>query len=219
MSLRETLSEIVEKIGEGQFLQALTRFESLILSSPKAEMEAIQADISALLLYLMPKCTIIERRLFINRIANSANLPNFLVELLLREDPMVSANIIQHAPIPAKTLMRLLSDGNETRQRAIAQRRDLTPELVTHLVDQGNLAILATLARNPTAPLNYAQMETLSDIAVHDPEIDEALAMRADLPAEIAGKLSKRLSKRSNERVSKIVETDIARKRAPLRGF
>ena len=214
--LQEKLAKIVEATEQGLYRQALMGFEDIFLTTPIKDTQHCMAEISGLLLHILPKSTIIERRLFINAIATSPNLPNFLIDILLKEDPMASANIIQHAPITEMTLQSMVANASEAKLRSISKRRDLTPRLVTKIMEEGNVNVLTDLARNPKAPLTRQQLGMLSDIAIHDPEMDDALSNRDDLPVEIARKLSKQMSRDKTSRMTDMVSKDITRKRPGL---
>ena len=150
----------------------------------------------------------------------SQNLPMPLIQRLLQETPVVSSHLVLLAPFTDEELIEMIDKGDLSRKIAITQRPNLTVPVTDQLVHYGELPVLVGLAKNTSAKISRRSFDLMASVASNEPDMDKALAVRSDLPVDIATKLSRRVRTATEARMSKLIKEDLTPKRGPfvLRG-
>ncbi|MEJ1160766.1 DUF2336 domain-containing protein [Prosthecomicrobium sp. N25] len=159
---------------------------------------------------------LLERVTFAKAVAKSPRLPQRLRKRLLSDNSMVAAPIIEHAHLTDDEIIRIIDINSEAVCLSIARREPLSDHITDLLIGTSHPKVLLALARNIEATLSPSGFEILSDVAVNDVEMDDALSARPDLPPEIARKLTRALEKRTRQRLTAMMERDLSRTRRPF---
>lgn len=107
----------------------------------------------------------------------------------------------------------LLSADREADEVAIASRTPVSTLLGDFLIARGRMRVLLTLAGNIGAKLSPRALETLGAMGRDTPEMDDALARRGDLPAEVARDVGQRIAERMRLRIDALAAKELARGR------
>jgi uncharacterized protein (DUF2336 family) len=217
VNIPNALNKIVVEIENENYKATLPVFRDVFTNATEVHSVEHQAEITAILLYVFKKISLLDRVMFLKSIANSKHLPQDLCIALLKEAPMVSSVLLEHAQIPDNVLLGIIEEGDASRLSSIAKREKINASVSDGLTRHGNLDVLLTLASNPKARLSPEAFDVLASVAMNDPKMDKALSGRSDLPVEIARKLHRALTERNKERMSKLIATDLSRSgRRPL---
>jgi len=216
LNMKEHLKDILRAIEGEQYRDALAIFTT-IFQHPSAKIpEVLINDLTHLLVFVFSKTSILDRAVFAKSISRSQNLPAPLVERLLKETPAVSSHLVLLAPFTDDELIDMIDKGDLARKLTITQRPNLPMPVTDQLVTGGELQVLVGLAKNLTAKLSRRSFDVMASVASADPDMDKALAVRDDLPVDIASKLSRKMRAGTEARMAKLIKDDLAPKRAPL---
>lgn len=156
---------------------------------------------------------LLDRVTFAKAVAKSPRLPERLRHRLLADNQMVAAPIIEHAFLSDEELVGFIDIESETMCLSIARRSGLSDYISDLLIGAGHHKVLIALARNIEATLSPSGFEILSDIAIKEEDMDDALSSRPDLPPEIARKLTRALEMRTRRRLTEMMERDLNKSR------
>lgn len=163
---------------------------------------------------LLDGATLFERMAFANVLADYGDAPARLVDHMLRDVYLVARPLIERGALSQDRLMELMDDDKrELTYLMIAQRPKTKVAVTDRLVEEGSVKVLVALAGNAGAELSAKAFEALGDIAIENPDMDAALANRADLPPSIAKRLMRRVSKGAEDRVSSLMARDLGKKK------
>ena len=163
---------------------------------------------------LLRTSSLFERMAFANVVADTDTAPPDLVDRLLSDVYLVARPMIERGPLSEARILTLLDeDKREITMVMIAQRMNNGIPITDRLIDVGTLKVLLAVATNTTSKLSWASFDKLGNMAVEEPEMDAALAHRADLPLDIARRLHRRVSQSSSRRVAALMANDAKRRR------
>jgi uncharacterized protein (DUF2336 family) len=147
-------------------------------------------------------------------LAKRPDLPAHISGVLNRR---LEVRHLVHATLSDEEIIELVIGGDEEAEEvAIAWRSPLSITITDFLIGRGRPRVLLTIAGNVGARISSGGFEVLAAIATDHAEMDEALARRSDLPAEIARHLHRRLGERMRARIAELVARDLARGRRPF---
>jgi uncharacterized protein (DUF2336 family) len=216
LNIKDSLKKILRAVESERYRDALALLTDILMHPTTQIPEPLSDAITQLLIFVFGKISILDRAVFAKQISTSRNLPGKLIERLLQETPVVSSHVILTAPFTDSELIDMIENGDLARRLSITQRANLTVPVTDQLVTSGELPVLVGLARNTTAKLSRTSFEVMASVASSDTDLDKALAVRSDIPAEVAHKLSRRVRAATEARMSKLIKDDLARKRPPL---
>jgi uncharacterized protein (DUF2336 family) len=170
----------------------------------------------AVMARLLEATPLLERVTFAKAVAKSNRLPDRLRKRLLADNSMVAAPIIEQARLSDDDLVSIIDVNSEAVCLAVAKRIPLSDYITDLLIATSHAKVLLTVARNIDATLSPSGFEILSDVAVADLDMDEALSSRPDLPPDIARKLTRALERRTRQRLTEMMERDLNRTRRPF---
>lgn len=163
---------------------------------------------------LLRTSSLFERMAFANVVADTETAPPDLVDRLLSDVYLVARPMIERGPLSEARILTLLDeDKREITMVMIAQRLNNGIPITDRLIDVGTSKVLLAVATNTTSKLSWASFDKLGNMAVGEPEMDAALAHRADLPLDIARRLHRRVSQSSSRRVAALMANDAKRRR------
>lgn len=141
------------------------------------------------------------------RMAQSPNVPVALVDVLARSHIQIARPVLRWSPqLDDERLIALIKSAGGEHSLAIAQRRDVSPELSDALIADVTPETTVALARNPGARFSRKGLRRLSQIAGQAPDVEEALCSRDDLPPEIENKIMKSVKARLHSELGSIAE-------------
>ncbi len=147
-------------------------------------------------------------------LARRPDLPPQVSSLLKRR---LEARHLVVAELSDDELVEIIAaNEREAEEVAIAWRNPLSIGMTDFLIDRGRSRVLLTVAGNIGAKISTRGFDLLSAIATHQPEMDDALARRGDLPPEIARFLHRRIGERMRLRIDQLIARDLARGRRPF---
>ncbi len=124
------------------------------------------------------------------RLADDSTAPHDLILLLVDDSIEVARPIILRSPLlTEKDALRLIAEAGVGHQEAVAGRAHIGVPVTDALVNCGTESVLVALVRNATARISEAAYQTLVDRSRAIPGLQEPLAHRADLPAELANRM------------------------------
>ncbi|MDE2384673.1 MAG: DUF2336 domain-containing protein [Alphaproteobacteria bacterium] len=99
----------------------------------------------------------------------------------------------------AGQLLAILKVGDEARQKIIATRADLAPEVADHIIKSSGLGVVLALAGNDTIRLEPADCRTLYQRFGQSAEMVERLLSMPDLPLDIRITQARRAASRMRQ--------------------
>lgn len=195
----ESITEVLVARGRPDVLAALAGNQSARLSQPSLE----------------TLCDIAVRQSAMGKaLARRADLPPQVSALLKRR---LEVRHLVTAELTDDELVEIIAaNEREAEEVAIAWRNPLSVGMTDFLIDRGRSRVLLTVAGNIGAKISARGFDLLSSIAAHQPEMDDALARRGDLPPEIARFLHRRIGERLRLRLDHLIARDLARGRRPF---
>jgi uncharacterized protein (DUF2336 family) len=166
--------------------------------------------------HMLDSAPLLDRVTFAKVVSRSQKLPKPLRDRLLADNSMVAAPVIEHSQMSDDEVGRLIDPADEGKCLAIAKRAPVSVDITDKLIGTTFPKVMLALARNLSAEISLGGFEILSDVAIEDAEMDEALSGRPDLPPEIARKLTRVMEKRTRARISDMIERDRAKGRRPF---
>ena len=180
------LSEADEDSGE--LALSLLDMMSASAGSAQPQERALAADT---LLRLIPRVPPRQLLAVAERLAMMEAPPALLVARLIRDPrPELAAPLLERCMhISDQDLMTAASEADVPKQRMIARRRVISPNLSDQLIERDDASVLLTLVRNPGAGLTQAAFFRLVEHAMDHHAILAPMTTRADLPAPVAFEL------------------------------
>jgi hypothetical protein len=120
-----------------------------------------------------------------------AALPRYVAIALARDFESVALPILRHSPtLTAADLVALVKLGTVPKQAAIAERANLPDQVAEAIVDAGQVEAVSALLENLSTGLSESLNRRIDDEFGHVDFIERALALRADLPSDLASRLA-----------------------------
>ncbi len=143
------------------------------------------------------------------RLAAKPRVPRSLILMLANDRievarPVLLASKILRTP----DLVAIVRRHGEAHQIAVAGRGPLNEEVSAALVDSANVVVIETLLRNREARISEQTMAHLVEEAKWVESYREPLALRPDLPPELAGKLYRLVSKALRQHILENFDVD-----------
>jgi uncharacterized protein (DUF2336 family) len=124
------------------------------------------------------------------RLADDTTAPHDLILLLADDKIEVARPLILRSPLLTETdVLRMIAENSEAHHEAIAARANIGEPVTDALVRSDCEAVLTTLARNVTAKISSAALETLVEKSKLVAALQDPLVRRADLPPALATKM------------------------------
>lgn len=204
--------QVVRPEGRGQLLRRLS--DLYLAARGKIEPACVDLFVS-LAIDLLTRASLFERMAFANAIADVGPPPPALVDHVLKDAYLVARPLIERGELSESRLLALMDDdAREVTHVMIAQRPNTGVPITDRLVADDRIKVLLALAANASATLSEAAFEKLGALAVERPDMDAALAHRADLPVAIAKNLHRRIGQSSAKRVHDMIARDDLKRRS-----
>lgn len=134
---------------------------------------------------------IIVRQGLAETLMKSIALPRDIARTLARDIEAISLPLLQNAVVFSdEDLLEIIRDGGENRQKAIAQRENVSESLSTALVDLGSEEVVAALLNNETAVIPEAAFGTaMTRFGTAGGVVPASMAQRGGVPERLVEKL------------------------------
>lgn len=126
------------------------------------------------------------------RLARDPQAPKNLVLALARDGEVsVAYPVLIESPVLEESdLVDILRDSPAEHRLGTLQRESLSESVAAVAVKTGDPTVMRWLVENPGAHISHEDMETIVQAAQVEPELQQPLASRADLPDDLAEKVS-----------------------------
>jgi len=189
MTLEKLMEQLAQAPGQdpGEELRSLRdAFSSRAGRISEAELMTF----ARLTLERIEKVSLIERMAFARQLAKHRNTPRALLSFLCNDHYLVSAPVLEAAPMLSETeLVDIIDRHGSAVRLAIAKRDELSVQLTDMLMSDAETKVKQTLAGNTGARRSRRSMEALCELAEADQEMRDALAKRRDLPVALVSRL------------------------------
>jgi uncharacterized protein (DUF2336 family) len=126
------------------------------------------------------------RAVLVSELMSAEKLHDDLVfAIIADEDRHALAFLAQSAALNAWHLQAILRVGDDGRQKAVASRADLSPDVVLYIVRAGTAAAVAALLGNKHIALKPQDLHLIYGRLPQAPDVVERLLARHDLPLDI----------------------------------
>lgn len=151
-----------------------------------------EAALAEQIFRLMVRDTEVRVRVAIADQLKSSNLPRDIVMVMAQdEEDKVAVPVLKHSDILTESdlLALVRSTDKVTRQVAVSERKDVTPELAKELLSRGKPEIAQALAKNESAQLDERLLSAIAERFSQDSTTMQVLADRPGLPMPVAAKV------------------------------
>jgi uncharacterized protein (DUF2336 family) len=157
----------------------------------EVELSAKESELlSDVLIGLMRQAETDLREALSERLAALPNVPLRLALHIANDEISVAAPVLRRSPVLSDLdLLYIIKAQGSDYWQAIADRGDLSPQLVDALAGTKDQATAAILSANDRAKLTQHAVEILSEMARHSDAIARPLLMRPEIPESVARKL------------------------------
>lgn len=125
-----------------------------------------------------------------DRVADVEGVPVELVRMLANDSIEIARPFLEKSPLLRdEDLIEIVRARSDEHRMCIALRARLSEEVSDALVEEGNVDVIETLLRNPTARISERAMDYLVMEARRTDRFQEPLLSRHDLPAPLAHRL------------------------------
>lgn len=183
--------------SEGETLQtgvserielALGAAEAVRKAAPDAPLSEAAHEI---LRQLVGDTAVRVRQTFAEAVKDCPALPRYVAIALARDFESVAIPVLRHSPtLTTADLVALVKLGTIPKQVAIAERASLPAAVADALVDAGQVEAVSALLENLTTELSEGLNRRINDEFGHVDFIERALALRGDLPSDLASRLA-----------------------------
>lgn len=131
------------------------------------------------------------RQTFAEAVKDSAALPRYVAIALARDFETVALPVLKNSPmLTTADLVALVKLGTVPKQVAIAERANLPGAVSEAIVEAGQVEAVSALLENLSAELGDGLTRRINGEFGHVDFIERALALRADLPRDLASRLA-----------------------------
>ena len=128
---------------------------------------------------------------------NCHNLPQDIIYSIINDTDTVAAPFLQHyQDLSNEDIYRILNIPSLTKQKSIASRLNLPQEISQYIIDKCPEDVVGTLISNEGTNLNEDTFSQLLQKHHQNPNINEKLVMRSELPTSVIEKIATNLSER-----------------------
>ena len=133
---------------------------------------------------------------------NSKNIPHDLVQKLISDENSVSVPFIQfYEGLSDNDLLAIINAQNVDKQKAVAQRRNLSGDVSDYIVNKCNQDVVVTLISNNSATIRENTYQNIIDKYKDVNEVKETLVNRDELPITVITKILDSLSEDLQKRL------------------
>ena len=163
--------------------RALLKRLADVVSLPASRINTFERAVTGdLLVEILRLAEVEERRRVAERLAPLAELPANLTRLLLRDEPVVAAPLIEQcAALSDSDLIACARDATEAHRLLLAERRGLSEVVTETLLSFGEIPVIEKVLRNTTARLSQNAIEGVVAISRHNPGLCAPLLRRPEL--------------------------------------
>ncbi|MBN9481436.1 MAG: DUF2336 domain-containing protein [Bordetella sp.] len=163
--------------------QVLLRRLADVVSLPASRINAFErAVVGDLLIDVLRPAPLEERRRVALRLAPLGELPDALKRLLLRDDPLVAAPLLEDcAALSDADLIGCARDATVQHRLMMAGRRNLSEAVTDALLSGGEEAVIAAVLANSAARLTQTGLEGVIALSRSSPDLCAALLRRPEL--------------------------------------
>lgn len=146
--------------------------------------------VTDVLLELMRQAERDMRRMLAERLATETDVPLRMIQHLANDEISVAESILRKSTILQEMdLIYIIKSHGSDHWQAIAQRNDLSNQVVDVLADTHDVATAVTLSENKAITLTEYALEQFVPLAGANEELARPLLTRPELPKEIAARL------------------------------
>lgn len=142
------------------------------------------------------------RQILSECLKNSKNIPQDLVIKLINDEDCVSIPFIKYYEgLTDNELIEILNARNIDKQKAVAQRRNLSNEISAYIVDKCPEEVVVTLVSNNSANILEKTYHNIVSKFGNSENIKRCLVYRSELPVSVISKIVHSLSDELQKRL------------------
>ncbi len=163
--------------------QTLLRRLADVVCLPSSRINSFERAVTGdLMVEVLREASIEERQRVAERLAHLTEIPNTLVRLLLRDEPVVAAALIEHsAALSDADLIGCARDAGPEHRLMIAMRRGLSDILCETLMAFGEHEVILAVLRNTSTHLSQTAIEGVVALSRKEASLIGPLLRRAEL--------------------------------------
>lgn len=129
-------------------------------------------------------------------------VPHDVAVALARDVDSVSLPILEFSQVlKPSDLVEIVRGRDPAKQKAVARRREVQPEVAEVLVEEGDAEVAATLAANEGAQIPEASLVRMVDRFGDDERVQNPLVHRRRLPVTVSERLVHKVSEKLKEHI------------------
>ncbi|MDR1026277.1 MAG: DUF2336 domain-containing protein [Lactobacillus sp.] len=130
------------------------------------------------------------REVLSESLKNSKDIPEDIVNKLINDKESVAIPFIKHYQNLTKELMYDILDAqNVEKQKAVAQRKNVSEDVSDYIVDKCNEAVIESLVSNSTSKIKEKTFNNIVDKFHSNEKIKEKIVYRPEIPVSVAEKI------------------------------
>ncbi len=142
------------------------------------------------------------REVLSESLKNSHNIPQDIVESLINDQDSVAIPFIKcYDSFTRSDLLRILELPNINKQKAVAQRINLSEDISRYIVDRCPEEVIGALILNDSAIISETSFETIVNKYGNNDNIKTCLVYRQELPIAVIEKIVNSLSQELKRRL------------------
>ena len=142
------------------------------------------------------------RQILSECLKKSRNIPSDIVNKLIHDENSVSIPFIKYyEDLKDSELISILNAQNIDKQKAVAQRRNLSNEVSSYIVDKCNEEVVITLISNNSANIYEATYQNILNKYSDNEKVKRCLVYRSELPVTVISRLIQHLSEELQKRL------------------
>lgn len=142
------------------------------------------------------------RQILAECLKKSRNIPNDIVNKLIHDENSVSIPFIKYyEDLKDSDLIGILNAQNIDKQKAVAQRRNLSNDVSAYIVDKCSEDVVITLISNNSANIYEKTYQNILDKYSSSENVKRCLVYRSELPVTVISRLIQHLSDELQKRL------------------
>ena len=142
------------------------------------------------------------RQILAECLKKSRNIPNDIVNKLIHDENSVSIPFIKYyEDLKDSDLIGILNAQNIDKQKAVAQRRNLSNDVSAYIVDKCSEDVVITLISNNSANIYEKTYQNILDKYSSSENVKRCLVYRSELPVTVISRLIQHLSEELQKRL------------------
>ena len=135
------------------------------------------------------------RQILSECLKNSKDVPHDLVKKLINDENSVSIPFIKYYEgLSDEDLLGIINAQNVSKQKAVAQRRNLSGDVSDYIVNKCNEEVVVTLISNNTANIRENTFQNIISKYGESKNVQQSLVSRDELPVTVITKILDSLS-------------------------